>query len=535
MSMLLPVVDREMRTTARHPRTYWARTAAVLMGLVVCCFIYWIFSDAPPSMIGKSLFIGSSIIAFLFSISAGPAYTADCISEEKRQGTLGLLFLTDLRGYDVVLGKFASSSLLAVANLVACLPLLALGLLMGGVSPQDSASMMVVMLSTLFLSLATGMLASVCCVTSRAASTMTVLLMFCWLLVAPVALWIALEWVSSGGNFSTAAQDATIRWLGWQSPAYGLFASFPDSSIPRWVLWNSVGFSAGLGMVLLLISSLLLPRLWRGAMAGSPGKSEAKDSPPGRLKTHLGALERQDWLEVNPVTWLVRRLSSRRGILAGICGLALLCWLLVGLVLGADDGLIWALGYLVAQCFMKLWMCREASHRFIEDRRSGAFPLYANTLLSEREILRGGFRGLLGLFSVPVLLVIAIELLVVGLVVKDTDFWKEFLGIQWLGRMPMLVLDAMAIAHVGMWLGLRARGKNQVAGSFLRVLILPWVIVAAVLLLWAQLSRMQYLPGLEEWGVHVILFGIHGGLDLYWIFLVRRRMLREIRNWATAA
>ena len=31
--------------------------------------------------------------------------TADCLSEEKREGTLGLLFLTDLRGYDIVVSS----------------------------------------------------------------------------------------------------------------------------------------------------------------------------------------------------------------------------------------------------------------------------------------------------------------------------------------------------------------------------------------------------------------------------------------------
>ncbi|HQU46125.1 MAG TPA: hypothetical protein PK867_25150, partial [Pirellulales bacterium] len=37
--------------------------------------------------------------------------TADCISSERREGTLGLLFLTDLRGHDVVLGKLVVAGL----------------------------------------------------------------------------------------------------------------------------------------------------------------------------------------------------------------------------------------------------------------------------------------------------------------------------------------------------------------------------------------------------------------------------------------
>ena len=56
------------------------------------------------------------------------------MSEEKREGTLGLLFLTDLRGFDVVLGKLVACSLRGAYGLVAALPVIGLALLMGGVT-----------------------------------------------------------------------------------------------------------------------------------------------------------------------------------------------------------------------------------------------------------------------------------------------------------------------------------------------------------------------------------------------------------------
>jgi len=40
---------------------------------------------------------------------AACALTADTLSGESREGTLGLLFLTDLRSWDVTLGKLASA------------------------------------------------------------------------------------------------------------------------------------------------------------------------------------------------------------------------------------------------------------------------------------------------------------------------------------------------------------------------------------------------------------------------------------------
>jgi hypothetical protein len=49
-----------------------------------------------------------------------------------------LLFLTDLRGYDVVIGKLVASSVRAVSALAALLPIIGLPIMMGGVSPMWS-------------------------------------------------------------------------------------------------------------------------------------------------------------------------------------------------------------------------------------------------------------------------------------------------------------------------------------------------------------------------------------------------------------
>jgi hypothetical protein len=62
--------------------------------------------------------------------------TADCISSEKREGTLGLLFLTDLKGYSVILGKMLATSLNSFYALTAIFPVLAIPLLLGGIPPM---------------------------------------------------------------------------------------------------------------------------------------------------------------------------------------------------------------------------------------------------------------------------------------------------------------------------------------------------------------------------------------------------------------
>src|SRR5688572_27689924 len=78
-----------------------------------------------------------SWLALAYAMVAGIHATADCVSEEKREGTLGLLFLTDLKGYDVILGKLSATSLGAIYAMLAILPMISLGLLMGGVTLKE--------------------------------------------------------------------------------------------------------------------------------------------------------------------------------------------------------------------------------------------------------------------------------------------------------------------------------------------------------------------------------------------------------------
>src|SRR5262245_24262023 len=100
----LPIAERELRVSSRKALTYWMRFA---MGLFV--FAIWLVMlfmiPARPAARGQMLFTALSGLMFVFCLFAGVFLTADSISQETREGTLGLLFLTDLKGYDVTLGK----------------------------------------------------------------------------------------------------------------------------------------------------------------------------------------------------------------------------------------------------------------------------------------------------------------------------------------------------------------------------------------------------------------------------------------------
>jgi ABC-type transport system involved in multi-copper enzyme maturation permease subunit len=118
---------------------------------------------APSVLFGKILFSGLSWLCMIYGLAAGRLMTADCLSREKREGTLGLLFLTDLKGYDVVLGKLAATSLDGFYGLLAVFPLLAIPLLAGGMTNGELWRMALVLVNTFLFSLAIGLFVSAMC------------------------------------------------------------------------------------------------------------------------------------------------------------------------------------------------------------------------------------------------------------------------------------------------------------------------------------------------------------------------------------
>ena len=132
---ILPIAEREARVAARHLRTYRIRQLMTLIILMVTLFTLWFPARMGiPPMTGAELFLLITWIAYAFCLITGAAFTVDCISEEKREGTLGLLLLTSLSGYDIVLGKFASAWLICFYGLVATFPVSSVTILVGGVS-----------------------------------------------------------------------------------------------------------------------------------------------------------------------------------------------------------------------------------------------------------------------------------------------------------------------------------------------------------------------------------------------------------------
>ena len=129
---------------------------------VISVWMDWVTASAtigfPPK--GTIVFRGLAVLLMFLCAIGGVSLTADCLSGERREGTLGLLFLTPLSGLDVLLRKLVSSALAAVYWILGILPVLSLAFLMGGVAFGEFFRLALTLLNTLFLSLAAGLFVS---------------------------------------------------------------------------------------------------------------------------------------------------------------------------------------------------------------------------------------------------------------------------------------------------------------------------------------------------------------------------------------
>src|SRR3989442_2950423 len=202
---VLPIVERELRVAARRPGTYWLRVTAAFVAIAVFGWLLLTLlrDDVPSAAHGRYLFRALFGLAFVYCLFIGAWLTADCLSEEKREGTLGLLFLTDLKGYDVVFGKLAATSVNSIYALLAILPVISLPVQLGGVTATELCRSALVLLNTSFLSLASGIFVSTLSRNERKAmfATVTLVLTFAF---GPVAFLAVMAEATRGNSLSPA-------------------------------------------------------------------------------------------------------------------------------------------------------------------------------------------------------------------------------------------------------------------------------------------------------------------------------------------
>ena len=156
--VFLSVIERELRVFARHFFMYYLRTFGA--GALLLVSLFFGLEHGFESSFGGKLFGYLHFTMFYAIWILVPLLAADCISRERREGTLGLLFMTGLRGPDIVVAKSVAHGLRALSLWVAVAPVLAIPFLLGGVSWQEAMLSVTINSSAMCWALAVGVLGS---------------------------------------------------------------------------------------------------------------------------------------------------------------------------------------------------------------------------------------------------------------------------------------------------------------------------------------------------------------------------------------
>src|SRR5688572_9896927 len=305
---LLPIAARELRVAARKRSTFWVRVVAAIVAVVIggaFMVLAMLSFGAFGSGLGRALFGTLTWLSLAAVLSAGLFFTSDCLSEEKREGTIGFLFLTDLKGFDVVLGKMAATSLRGFYAFIAIFPILGVTLLMGGVTGGQFWRAVLALLNALFLSLTAGLFVSAFSRDSQKALGATLVVMVLLSAMGPLVDLGISEW--RGSPFQAM--------LSLSSPVYVFAIASTWTPAP---FWTGLAVNQIVGWGLLGLAAVLLPRAWQEkARSSNPSRGLAYQWKFGGVKRRTAL--RRKLLAMNPVLWLTCRERWQATLLWLVC------------------------------------------------------------------------------------------------------------------------------------------------------------------------------------------------------------------------
>jgi ABC-type transport system involved in multi-copper enzyme maturation permease subunit len=534
---VLPIVDRELRVAARRPKTYRSRCFSAAAALVFAAYFFWVTAHVSFGLgAGRQVFTVLGQLIFLYCLFVGVTATADILSFEKREGTMGLLFLTHLKGYDVVLGKLMAAAVPVLYGVVAAIPASAICLMAGGVQAGEFWRMVLALLNGLFFSLSLGLLVSVLCRSERRAmqSATTLVVVFGFVLGGIG------QWLSSKTDAIEVGQ-----LLQAFSPAKTLeLSTIPTARSMRHFWWSLLAVHS-VSWIMLAGASWILPRAWQD-------KAPAHEAASWRERWQLrlaGSLARRSafrlrFLEANPFCWLAARSNL----------VVWETWIVLGAIVLMAAGTAWFFrgtiplfvvclsAIVLLHSSFKGQFCAAACERLATDKQSGSLEVLLATPLSVREILRGQWLALARQFIGPMIAVFLLDLLMLLLVIAANE--PEFLQgpeafvncvVSLVAALAMLVADAITLGWVGMWQAMAARQLMAARShALIYVLFLPWIVFVILASMVAFLAMQE--PALRELKFHHFLaawFVLGMANNLLLCLWARRRLFADFRILAT--
>jgi ABC-type transport system involved in multi-copper enzyme maturation permease subunit len=402
-----PVIERELRValTRTRIRAQWVKLAWITGGLTLWFLLMAIAAHPAGRSTGRTLFIVLFVAASAGVIMRGFGLTADLFSEERRNGTLGLLVLTGLRPLEIFAHKLTGAVILAAYGLLGMLPFFAVPFLMGGVSGAQFVCGLVFLFNTLFFCVAIGLLGSVLHKEGGQAQITSTAIAVILALAVPALVWVE--------EYAIGSSKVHPNWLS-TSPGYAAWLvlhSFSRGWPP--LFWDCSLVTAGYSVAALAIAAFVLSRTWRETPEGARATGWWGRLPGvGFARTVKPRIFREGWLAHDALCWMAAR--DRRPVVAGaiFAAVVALLWLAIWGVAGRDwlgsasalvasvilhVGLNWIIGY-------------SAAKRLGEDRQSGGFEVILTLPVNTRVIVESQNAGLVRQFKGLFLTAAALDL-----------------------------------------------------------------------------------------------------------------------------
>ena len=471
----LPVIDMEMRSASRRN---WTFTVRLLFGLAgaATCLVVMIQPRLAGNEKGRVMLVILSYLSLGFCLAIGGFLTADCISSEKREGTLGLLLLTPLKGTDIVLGKMVSHGAQVLYGLCALFPVFFLAVLAGGVTWGEVSRILVALGLSLLLAQSVGVLVSVFAMEARQAM-LAALSIIALTAALPMVYWLLWKIFMTG----TPRVSGVLPL----SPIFAVFSAFESNystAQGHLAYWSSVMALLVLSVVVVGIAGGLLGRVF-----AKMGSIEACTERPRVLPRRTDALER------NPYEWLMLRNAAEGrspGPLLGL-GVGLFVVMFGASVLTAHWRESFSAAFFTAlaiHLIAKLRFAVEATRQVNTDFSQRTLELLLLTSLTEENIVEGHRSALHRVARRPLALLSGLNLvleLAIIVLAEPLHIDGESAAIFsafFIGGIVLAAVDFPTLSWLGLLNGLKRSTHVKAAlKTYSTIMLLPWIGIAVVM------------------------------------------------------
>jgi ABC-type transport system involved in cytochrome c biogenesis permease component len=385
VSMVMPpIIERELRAALHKRGALRSRFRMAWTAVIVVSGFMVVGPLLGLQSWGATLHFVLLVWGLSAAIQPALAISVGLFSEERRNHTLELLYLTGMNTGELFVGKLLGAVLIASCDLLALFPFLAVPFLSGGISLDLFLATIACLPTVLLFLVAIGLLASAVCKDDGAA-----LVLGC---VSVGVISLALPIPYNIGQYLTGLRPFSSSWL-CLSPAMGPYLVWKGAGVFNpGEFWASTGITLAWCVLILGLAALMLKRNWRQDVEGatlSGWKAQWESLAHGSSAWRSQLKERV--LSKNPFQWLAEQ--DRRPML--------LSWFSIAVI-----SLLWLLGWLA---WPRYWLAPvnlystalllvlatgalrryAAARRLAEDRRDGALELLLTSPVTPEDIVDG--------------------------------------------------------------------------------------------------------------------------------------------------